>query len=137
MAREATPSSRGLYSISTAAELAGVHPQTLRAYESKGLLRPERTQGGTRRYSDADIARLRRIKDLTELGLNLAGVRLILEMEDETSRLSSEIERLARELLAARQDLIDEVAATHAQYRREVVPFVRPPGEIARRPRNH
>ena len=85
---------RGLFSISVAAELAGVHPQTLRIYEREGLLDPVRTAGGTRRYSRNDIDRLTEILTLTGAGLNLAGVRRVLELEDETRRLQAEIEQL-------------------------------------------
>lgn len=72
---------RGIYSISVAAELAGLHPQTLRLYEQKGLLEPARTQGGTRRYSDRDIARLRRITELVQAGVNLTGIKHVLDRE--------------------------------------------------------
>ena len=85
---------RGLFSISVAAELAGVHPQTLRIYEREGLLDPLRTAGGTRRYSRNDIDRLTEILTLTGAGLNLAGVRRVLELQDETRRLRAEIEQL-------------------------------------------
>ena len=85
---------QGLFSISVAAELAGVHPQTLRIYEREGLLDPVRTAGGTRRYSRNDIDRLTEILTLTGAGLNLAGVRRVLELEDETRRLQAEIEQL-------------------------------------------
>src|SRR4051795_7797781 len=84
---------RALYVISVAAELAGVHPQTLRIYERRGLLDPARTGGGSRRYSDRDHQRLRRIQDLTSAGLNLAGVKLVMEMEEEMRRLRRELER--------------------------------------------
>jgi MerR family transcriptional regulator/heat shock protein HspR len=107
---------RAVYVISVAAELAGVHPQTLRIYERKGLLDPARTGGGSRRYSDADIARLQRIQELTTEGLNLAGVKRVLELEEEARRLQSELERLATELTA-------QVEATHRQYRRDLVPL--------------
>lgn len=82
-----------VYVISVAAELAGVHPQTLRIYERKGLLDPARTAGGSRRYSDADIDLLRRIQDLTNAGLNLAGVERVLQLEAEVARLRNELER--------------------------------------------
>jgi len=82
-----------VYVISVAAELAGVHPQTLRIYERKGLVDPARTQGGSRRYSDADIDLLRRIQDLTNAGLNLAGVERVLLLEDEVRELRAELER--------------------------------------------
>jgi MerR family transcriptional regulator/heat shock protein HspR len=105
-----------VYVISVAAELAGVHPQTLRIYERKGLVDPARTAGGSRRYSDTDIALLRRIQELTNEGLNLAGVQKVLELETELSRLKAEIERL-------RQDAAEAVAATHRHYRRDLVPL--------------
>jgi len=92
-----------VYVISVAAELAGVHPQTLRIYERKGLLDPARTAGGSRRYSDADIDLLRRIQDLTNAGLNLAGVERVLQLEDEVKRLHAELDRAraaAREAIA-------------------------------------
>ena len=85
---------RGLFSISVAAELAGVHPQTLRIYEREGLLDPVRTAGGTRRYSRNDIDRLTEILTLTGDGLNLAGVRRVLELQEETRRLRAEIDAL-------------------------------------------
>jgi MerR family transcriptional regulator, heat shock protein HspR len=88
-----------VYVISVAAELAGMHPQTLRIYERRGLLQPARTRGGDRRYSDADIARLRRIADLTAAGMNVEGIRRIMELEAEVVRLRDEVDRLR--LLAA------------------------------------
>lgn len=92
--RPAGPDRRGLYGISVTSELTGVPPQNLRAYEAKGLLEPARTSGGTRRYSDHDIARIERIALLLEAGLNLRGVGYVLELEAETSRLQQEIDRL-------------------------------------------
>lgn len=87
---------RGLFSISVAAELAGVHPQTLRLYEREGLLDPVRTAGGIRRYSMGDIDRLTEILTLTGAGLNLAGVRRVLELQEETRRLRAEIDELRK-----------------------------------------
>lgn len=107
---------RAVYVISVAAELAGVHPQTLRIYERKGLLTPARTGGGSRRYSEADIARLRRIQDLTETGLNLAGVQRVLALEAEVASLRRQIEALEQ----SRQHA---VATIHSQYRRDLVPL--------------
>jgi MerR family transcriptional regulator/heat shock protein HspR len=104
-----------VYVISVAAELAGVHPQTLRIYERKGLVDPARTQGGSRRYSDEDIALLRRIQELTNEGLNLAGVQKVLELEAELGRLQDEVATL-------RADAQEAVAETHRQYRRDLVP---------------
>ena len=103
------------YSISVAAELAGMHPQTLRIYERKGLLEPARTQGGSRRYSDEDIAQLQRIQDLTAEGHNLEGVRRILELEGEIEALQAQIESLEQQAHQAVED-------THRQYRRDLVP---------------
>ena len=106
---------RPRYMISVAADLVGMHPQTLRLYESKGLVRPGRTPGGTRLYSDADLERLRLIQRLTtELGLNLAGVEQVLRLQDELRRMQVRMERLERELRA-------EIASVHRSYRREVV----------------
>jgi MerR family transcriptional regulator/heat shock protein HspR len=103
------PRDRALYIISVAAELAGVHPQTLRIYERKGLLQPARTAGNTRRYSDRDIDRLRAIQKLTQdHGLNLAGVKMIVEMENELDRMRQRMERLARELDATRRRLEEQ-----------------------------
>jgi MerR family transcriptional regulator/heat shock protein HspR len=106
---------RAVYVISVAAELAGVHPQTLRIYERKGLLEPARTQGGSRRYSDQDIELLRRIQSLTDQGLNLAGVQRVLELEAEIARLRDELAR-------ARNEGRQAVQETHRQYRRDLVP---------------
>jgi len=116
----ATSDKRGLYVISVAAELAGVHPQTLRIYERRGLLDPARTGGGSRRYSERDIARLRRIHDLTSAGLNLAGVKAVMELEDELRRLRRELER-------TRQEAREAVERTHRQYRRDLVPVKQSP----------
>jgi MerR family transcriptional regulator/heat shock protein HspR len=104
-----------VYVISVAAELAGVHPQTLRIYERKGLLDPARTGGGSRRYSDEDIGLLLRIQELTNEGLNLAGVSRVLALEAEVTRLRAEVERAREEARAA-------VADAHRQYRRDLVP---------------
>jgi MerR family transcriptional regulator, heat shock protein HspR len=109
-------STRAVYVISVAAELAGVHPQTLRIYERKGLLEPARTAGGNRRYSDADLERLRRIAELTEEGMNLAGVRRVLELEAELARLQAEVRRLREEAKAA-------VAEVERRHRRDLVPL--------------
>jgi MerR family transcriptional regulator, heat shock protein HspR len=95
---------RAVYIISVAAELAGVHPQTLRIYERKGLLRPKRTSGNTRRYSERDIARLRLIQDLTQQrGVNLAGVKLIMEMQSELEELRRRTEELQAQLRRSRR----------------------------------
>lgn len=91
---------QAVYVISVAAQLAGVHPQTLRIYERRGLLSPARTAGGNRRYSDADINRLRRIAELAELGMNLEGIRHVMSLEQEVVRLREEVSQL-RNLAAA------------------------------------
>lgn len=85
---------RAVYVISVAAELAGMHPQTLRIYERRGLLTPARTQGGNRRYSEEDIARLRRIANLATTGMNLEGIRHVMFLEEEVVRLRAELEEL-------------------------------------------
>ena len=106
---------RPRYMISVAADLVGMHPQTLRMYESRGLVRPSRTPGGTRLYSDVDLERLRLIQRLTgELGLNLAGVEHVLRLEDELRRLRARMGRLEAELR-------DEIREVHKTYRREIV----------------
>ena len=111
---------RPRYMISVAADLVGMHPQTLRMYEAKGLVRPARTPGGTRLYSEADLERLRLIQRLTtELGLNLAGVEHVLRLEDELRRLRARMEQLERELR-------EEIRSTHKQYRRDVVLYRQP-----------
>jgi MerR family transcriptional regulator/heat shock protein HspR len=111
---------RGRYMISIAAELAGLHPQTLRMYEARGLVRPTRTPGGTRLYSQTDVERLRLIQRLTtELGLNLAGVAHVLRLEDELRRLRTRMGQLERELR-------EEIESTHKYYRREVVLYRQP-----------
>jgi len=119
---------RAVYVISVAAELAGVHPQTLRIYERKGLVDPARTGGGSRRYSDADIALLQRIQELTNDGLNLAGVKRVLDLEARVAQLEAELDQRDSAASAA----VDQV---RRQYRRDLVPV--PPRSITlyRRPR--
>jgi MerR family transcriptional regulator/heat shock protein HspR len=112
----ARTNSTALFVISVAAELAGVHPQTLRIYERKGLVDPARTGGGSRRYSEDDIERLRRIQDLTNDGLNLAGVKRVLELEAELARLQDELRQVKAEAVAA-------VERTQRRYRRDLVPL--------------
>src|ERR1019366_1278322 len=104
-----------VYVISVFAELAGVPPQTLRNYERSGLLSPQRTSGGSRRFSDADLAAIRRIQDLTNEGVNLEGVKRIMKLEHELAEVR---DRLAELVSEARLDL----EATHRQYRRDLVP---------------
>ncbi len=107
---------KAVYVISVAAELAGVHPQTLRIYERKGLLEPSRTGGGSRRYSDEDIERLRHIQELTCAGLNLEGVRKVIELEEKVKNLTDELERLKAETYV-------KVEEVRRRYRRELVPL--------------
>jgi MerR family transcriptional regulator/heat shock protein HspR len=104
-----------VYVISVAAELAGMHPQTLRIYERRGLLTPARTTGGNRRYSDADIARLLRITELASTGMNLEGIRHVMSLEDEVVRLRTEVERL-------RQGLMHAIAEIESRGRANIVP---------------
>ena len=117
---------RPRYMISVAAELVGMHPQTLRIYEQKGLVRPRRTAGNTRLYSENDLERLRVIQTLTtDLGLNLAGVELVLRLEDELKKAHGRIERLQRQLR-------EEVDKVHRSYKRELVLY-EPPSKLERR----
>ena len=117
---------RGRYMISVAAELVGMHQQTLRMYEAKGLVRPQRTPGGTRLYSEADLERLREIQRLTtQLGLNLAGVEHVLRLEDELRTARARAARLEHELR-------EEIRTVHRSYKREVVLY-RPNQPVPRR----
>ena len=121
-----TEHERPRYMISIAAELVGMHPQTLRVYEQKGLVRPKRTAGNTRLYSEQDVERLKLIQRLTtELGLNLAGVELVLRLEDELRRAQAQIDRLERRLR-------DEVADVHRHYRRDLVLYRKPESPVRR-----
>jgi MerR family transcriptional regulator/heat shock protein HspR len=125
-AGESLDAGRPRYMISVAAELVGMHPQTLRIYEQKGLVRPKRTAGNTRLYSDEDVARLQLIQRLTtEIGLNLAGVERVLHLEDELHRMRRRLDRMESEM----RKTIEEV---HRQYRRDLVVY-RPPQPPATR----
>lgn len=110
----------GVYVISIAAELSGMHPQTLRIYERKGLLLPERTGGGSRRYSDEDVALLRRISELTSEGMNLVGVKRILDLERRIAKLEAELAEARSEAAGEVQHAIEE---TERSYRRDLVPL--------------
>ena len=112
-----THPTRAVYVISVAAELAGMHPQTLRIYERKGLLEPSRTAGGSRRYSDADIARLQRIADLAGEGMNLAGIRRVMELEHENAKLREQLDGLQRTAASAAAE------AERRSPRRDLVPL--------------
>jgi MerR family transcriptional regulator, heat shock protein HspR len=107
---------QAVYVISVAAELAGMHPQTLRIYERRGLVRPARTQGGNRRYSDDDIETLRRISELAASGLNLEGIRKVMELEAEN-------ERLRRDLAEAQAEAANAMAEAERRQRRDLVPL--------------
>ena len=114
---------RALYVISVAAELAGVHPQTLRIYERKGLLEPARTSGRSRRYSDEDIELLRRIQELTTEGVSLVGVQRILALEAELRATLQRVTQLQEQVDALHREMDDRVAAAHRQYKHELVPL--------------
>jgi MerR family transcriptional regulator, heat shock protein HspR len=119
------------YSISVAAELAGMHPQTLRTYEAKGLVRPRRTPGGTRRYSDRDVERLRKIGALTgELGLNLAGAVRVLDLEDAMETLVREVTSLRAQLESSAEEQRREVDRVHRSYRRDLVIYQTPKSPV-------
>ncbi len=107
-----TKQNEAVYIISVAAELAGVHPQTLRIYERKGLIEPYRTPGGTRRYSPEDLERLELIHELTSAGVNLEGVRRILSLREDNKRLRSQVDRMRRLLGEAEQRISGQAAAT-------------------------
>ena len=114
---------RGVYIISVAAELVGVHPQTLRIYERKGLLTPSRTAGNTRRYSERDIARLQTIQRLTQEGVNLAGVKMIVEMENELDRLRERMQLMREQMRQAEEQVRREVDRVRREFRAEIVPL--------------
>lgn len=120
---------RALYMISVAAELAGMHPQTLRIYEQKGLITPARTPRNTRLYSEEDIVRLRYIQKLTTvMGMNLAGVEKVIELEEHIDKLRSRISSLRQEVDVSTRKLQEEIEAVHKSYRRELV--LVPKGEL-------
>jgi MerR family transcriptional regulator/heat shock protein HspR len=119
--RKTNRESEALFVISVAAELAGVHPQTLRIYERRGLIMPYRTPGGTRRYSQEDLNRLALIQELTEQGLNLEGVKKVLELRERVVRLESELSAIRDELHAAEEQVGREIAEVHRSYRRDII----------------
>jgi MerR family transcriptional regulator, heat shock protein HspR len=119
---------RGVDMISVAAELAGMHPQTLRIYESRGLIEPERSAGNTRLYSQEDVERLRRIQELTtELGMNLAGVEKVFELELELERMRSRMESVRRQAERAERELREEIERVRRSFKAELVRY-EPPG---------
>jgi MerR family transcriptional regulator/heat shock protein HspR len=116
---------RALFMISVAAELAGMHPQTLRLYERRGLVRPQRTAKNTRRYSQRDVERLMRIQQLTEIGLNLAGVERVLAMEEQMLAMAAEVQRLQARLEEAAAVMHREIERVERSHRFELVPVSR------------
>jgi MerR family transcriptional regulator/heat shock protein HspR len=136
IARVQVESDRGVFMISVAAELADMHPQTLRMYEARGLIEPKRSPKGTRLYSQDDVEKLRRIQEMTaDLGLNLAGVERVLDLEGEIDDLHGRIEELERQALLAQVELAQRLEEVRRSFRAELVPFPnsRPPGrEIVR-----
>src|SRR4051812_16381212 len=122
------------YMIGIAAQLVGMHPQTLRLYEAKGLVRPRRTPGGTRLYSDRDVQRLKRLQQLSaELGLTLAGIEHVLQLEDSIARLRDRVAKLESELDAQTARAAQDVAEVHRSYRRELVVWQPPSGALVLR----
>jgi MerR family transcriptional regulator/heat shock protein HspR len=120
---------RGVFMISVAAELAEMHPQTLRMYEARGLITPKRSPKGTRLYSQEDVERLRRIQEMTaEMGMNLAGVERVFELEDKLERMSRRMESLQREAERVREQMDHELERVRRSFRAEIVPY-RPPEE--------
>ena len=118
---------RGVYMISVAAELAGMHPQTLRIYETRGLITPKRSPKNTRLYSEEDIERLRRIQELTsELGMNLAGVEKVFELEDEIRRMERRMRNLERQADRIQEELSQEIERVRKSFKAELVPYEAP-----------
>ncbi len=123
---------RGVFMISVAAELANLHPQTLRVYEARGLIEPQRSSKGTRLYSHEDVDKLRRIQEMTaELGLNLAGVERVLHLEQEIEDMQARIEEIELEALQAQVRLAEEIEEVRRSFRAELVPY-RGSGELVR-----
>src|SRR5213595_3001401 len=124
---------RGVYMISVAAELAGMHPQTLRIYEARGLVTPKRSAGKTRLYSQEDVDRLRRIQELTsEMGMNLAGVEKVFELEAELEKMRARMARLQAKTDELEQEMADELERVKKSFRAEIVRY-EPPGNLLRR----
>jgi MerR family transcriptional regulator/heat shock protein HspR len=120
-------SHRGVYMISVAAELAGMHPQTLRIYESKGLITPKRSPKNTRLYSQEDVERLRRIQELTtELGMNLAGVEAVFELEEELARMRRRMRNMEKQADRVRRELHEEIERVRKSFKAELVPYEPP-----------
>jgi MerR family transcriptional regulator/heat shock protein HspR len=131
--RMAVASDRGVFMISVAAELAQMHPQTLRVYEARGLIEPKRSPKGTRLYSQDDVDRLRRIQEMTaDLGLNLAGVERVLDLEAEIDDMNQRIEALELKALHVRVELAEELEKVRRSFRAELVPYRQGGAEIVR-----
>ncbi len=127
---------RAVFVISVAAELAGVHPQTLRIYERRGLIRPYRTPGGTRRYSEEDLNRLALIQELTDQGLNLEGVKKVLELRERVAKLERDLAAVKEELSATEEEVDREIARVHRSYRRDLIPRSQLHPDVRRRLRD-
>jgi MerR family transcriptional regulator, heat shock protein HspR len=122
--RIAVSAERGVFMISVAAELADMHPQTLRMYEARGLIEPKRSPKGTRLYSQSDVDRLRRIQEMTnELGLNLAGVERVLALEQQLERATRRLEALERRSREMREEMEAEVERVRRSFKAELVPY--------------
>jgi MerR family transcriptional regulator, heat shock protein HspR len=117
---------QGVYMISVAAELAGMHPQTLRIYETRGLITPKRSPKNTRLYSQEDVERLRRIQELTELGMNLAGVERVFELEEEIERMTRRMRNLERHAKRVQEELQQELERVRRSFKYELVPYEPP-----------
>ena len=131
-------SARGVYMISVAAELAGMHPQTLRIYEARGLITPKRSPKNTRLYSQDDVERLRRIQELTtELGMNLAGVERVFELEEEIERMRRRMRALERQAESVQQELRAEIERVRRSFKRELVLYEPPSQALMRTGRAH
>jgi MerR family transcriptional regulator/heat shock protein HspR len=127
MARREMDPRRGVYMISVAAELAGMHPQTLRIYESRGLIQPKRSPKNTRLYSQADVDRLRRIQELTsELGMNLAGVEKVFELEEELDRMRRRMRSLEKQAEKIELEMAAEIDRVRRSFKAELVPYQAP-----------
>src|SRR4051812_15082182 len=127
MARRVVERDRGVYMISVAAELAGMHPQTLRIYESRGRTQPQRSPKNTRLYSQEDVDRLRRIQELTtELGMNLAGVEKVFELEQEIERMRRRMRSLEKQAERLEHAMAEELDRVRRSFKYELVPYEQP-----------
>ena len=127
-----TEHTRGVFMISVASELAGMHPQTLRMYELRGLITPQRSPKGTRLYSQSDVNRLRRIQEMTDLGVNLAGVERVFQLEAELEQMSERMRALERRAARLRNEMEREIEEVRRQFRAEVVLYEKPKTSLVR-----